>query len=102
MDRRRLQLHKELIEKIGSNNVYYQPPASKRMDYPCIRYELTAKDTRHANDKKYLAFKAYRLTIIDTDPDSNIPELIEEFRYCEFDRFYSTDNLNHWVYILYY
>ena len=30
------KLGKALIELLGSNNVYFQPPESIKIDYPCI------------------------------------------------------------------
>ncbi len=99
----RQNLHDELIERLGASiKVYYQPPASIRMTYPCVRYVLSGKNVKHANNRKYLTKNQYTLTVIDTNPDSEIPAIIDEMQYCEFDRAYSSDGLNHWVYTLYY
>lgn len=99
----RQNLHDELIRILGpSIKVYHQPPASIRMQYPCVRYGLSGKNVKHANNSKYFNMNQYSLTIIDTNPDSPIPSLIEQLPYCEFDRSYSKDGLNHWVYTLYY
>lgn len=99
---RRLILHNELIKLLGSTNVYYQPPASVLMKYPCIRYELAGESVRHADNSKYLKHKRYTLTIIDKNPDSEIPDRVDKLKLCSFDRPYSKDGLNHWVYTLYY
>ena len=96
----RLKLHEMLKTFIG--NVYFQPPASKLMDYPCVRYSLSKIDSTHADNKPYINQKKYQITVIDEDPDSELPDKFSELPLCNFDRFYTSDNLNHWVYNLYY
>ena len=96
----RLILHQKLKEFIS--NVYFQPPSGNEMRYPCIRYTLTQPDVKHANNKKYMRTQCYELTIIDDDPDSLLPSLIEDLPLSKFTRFYPADDLNHWVYTLYF
>ena len=40
--------------------------------------------------------------VIDKNPDSTIPGLVEKLANCSFERFYTKDNLNYDVYNLYY
>jgi hypothetical protein len=42
------------------------------------------------------------ITVIDANPDSEIPGRIASLSMCIFDRAYRADNLNHDVYQLYY
>ena len=44
----------------------------------------------------------YMLTYIDKDPNSKNVEKISNLPYCEFDRFYTSDNLNHYIFTIYY
>lgn len=97
----RLELHAHLIEILGSSNVYFQPPSSVKMKYPCIVYSLDTINTRYANNNSYLHTKRYQVTVIDKDPDSLIPERILSLPFCSFDRGFTSDNLNHWVFSLY-
>lgn len=98
---RRLELHQKLIDVVG--NAYFQPPASVKMEYPCAVYNLSEIDVTYADDNKYLGRRAYTVTIIDRDPDSDyVEEMLDIFQYCRFDRFYTVDNLNHFVFRLYY
>lgn len=99
---KRLQLQSELERLLGSRNVYYQPPSQSQMVYPCIKYELSDEKTGYSNNRKYLFRKKYQLTIIDKNPDSNIPNIISEMSLCKFDRHYTADGLNHFVYNIYY
>lgn len=99
----RLELHEELCEILGSRNVYFQPPESVKMTYPCIRYDLSAVDQRHADDKTYYSSRRYEIIVIDRDPDSEIPfAVLDSFQMSRFDRKYTADNLNHFVITLYY
>lgn len=98
----RIKLHEELKTLIGSSYVYFQPPESVKMTYPCIVYGLDNIDVKHANDKTYLNTKRYNITVIDKNPDSIIPDKLLLLPMCSFDRFYTADNLNHWVFTLYF
>lgn len=82
--------------------VYFQPPPSVKLVYPCIVYVLDKMDTKHADDKPYLNKKGYSVTVIDKAPDSEIPNLFSSLPLCRFDRAYTADNLNHWVFSLFY
>jgi hypothetical protein len=99
----RLKLHEELCEILGTRNVYFQPPESIKMQYPAIRYSRSAPDVKRANNQIYSNTNKYEVTVIDEDPDSDIPDKIcAHFRMCGFDRWYPADNLNHFTLTLYY
>ena len=103
MARSRLELHEELCNVLGSSNVYFQPPESIKMKYPCIVYERSTGDTLHADNKPYLFTPRYSLTVIDKDPDSPIVQRIAEtFSMCRYNRHFTVDNLNHDTFELYY
>lgn len=99
----RLELHEELCTLLGSRNAYFQPPANVRMNYRAIRYRLSDIDKLSANNKAYRLVNCYEVTYIDKDPDSDMPKkILERFPMCKFDRWYAADDLNHWVFIIYY
>lgn len=103
MDDRRLELQKELEDVFGKGHVYYQPPESIRMKYPCCVYERRTADIRFANDLPYKYVQGYTVTIIDSNPDSKLPEIIgTRFPMIRYDRHFIADNLNHDVFQLYY
>lgn len=102
-NRRRLQLHEELCELLESRQVYFQPPESIRMSYPCIVYQRSSGDTSFADNGPYRFVQRYEVTLIDPDPDSAFVEAIaKHFPMCVFNRHYTTDNLNHDTFELYY
>lgn len=99
----RLILHEELCKVLGSNRCYFQPPESVKLRYPCIIYASVNTDTIYADDSTYAANKLYEVTVIDEDPDSEIPDrILHHFRRIRSDRDYSADNLHHYVFKLYY
>jgi hypothetical protein len=98
----RLKLHDELCSILGSRYVYFQPPSSKKMEYPAIVYSLKTIETNHANNGVYHSQAAYELTLIDKNPDSVYIIPILRLPTCKFDRFYTADNLNHWTFTIYY
>lgn len=98
----RSQLHTLLKVVLGSDNVYFQPPSTLTMSYPCIIYKRDDVDTDFADNRPYKHKKRYQITVVDRDPDSTIPDLVGQLPYCVFDRFYTADNLNHDVYQLFF
>lgn len=98
----RLKLHEILCEILGSRNVYFQPPASVKLNFPCIIYERSNVNTLNADDTNYITKKQYTVTVIDKNPDSELPDKISELPYCSFERFFVSDNLNHDVFKIFY
>lgn len=101
MARTRLSLHEVLCEILGSRNCHFSPPASIHLDYPCIIYRELSTDADHADNTKYKMMKRYSVTVIDEDPDSEIPDKVLLLPYCSSDRVYQVDGLNHFVFTLF-
>lgn len=98
----RLELHELLCEVLGSRNVYFQPPESITMKYPAIVYSRNRMADNHANDDIYKRSLVYTITVIDKDPDSEIVERVSRLPMCSYDRHFTSDNLNHDVFTIYY
>ena len=99
---RRLQLQETLVNILGSNNVYFQPPETIRLQYPCIIYERSDIDKKYADNRAYMSMVRYSLTLITRSPESDLVKAILELPYCSYDRYYAADTLNHDVFTLYY
>lgn len=98
----RLDLQTMLEELLGSRNVYYQPPESIKMSYPAIVYNRSDIRNTYANNSVYSQAYAYTLTVIYYDPDSEIVEKISKLPMCSFSRHFTSDNLNHDVFTIFY
>lgn len=99
---KRLELQVLLEGLLGSSNVYFQPPATVQMSYPCIVYERDYMFGRFADNIKYQHHKRYQVTVIDRNPDSEIPDKVANLSLCEFTRHFVTANLNHDSFNLYF
>lgn len=97
----RLALHELLCEKLGSRNVYFQPPESVKMKYPAIQYSRNRIENTSADNIVYKQAVSYTITVIDRDPDSEIVERVSKIPHIMYDRSYIADNLNHDVFRLF-
>lgn len=105
MAQSRTILHYILKDILGSDNCYYDPPASIQMKYPCIVYSISGGKTQHADDIRYVNLKRYTITIIDEYPDTELTDKLFfdlRLRYLSEDRQYVVNGLHHFVYTLYF
>ena len=107
MPRKRLDLHALLIDILGTkgqtiSRVYFQPPATIEMEYPCIIYNHSNRKNFFSGDNIYLGMNQYSITVVDEDPDSLIPDKVLALPYCSFSAHFTVDDLNHDVYTLYF
>lgn len=100
MARPRLQLH-DLLKEITAN-VYYQPPSGHRMEFPCITYSWDSDSKDHADNELYRHAKRYQVTVIDRDPDTELADKVLRLPHCSFERSFPADDLNHFVFNLFF
>lgn len=98
----RLELQSKLEELLGSRNVYFQPPETVKLNYPAIVYSREPIENRYANNGVYMQSVRYSVTVIDKNPDSELPFKMSQLPMCRHDRSFKSDNLNHDVFTLYY
>jgi hypothetical protein len=98
----RIDFQSKLETVLGSNHVYYQPPETIKMIYPCIVYERNTGDTIFADNSPYRFTIQYKVTYIDKNPDNDVITELAKFPMCRYDRHYTADNLNHDVFEIYY
>ncbi len=99
---KRLALQKEL-EKLAGANVYFQPPASVHLAYPCVIYNLAVGDLKRADDSIYSYTNRFELMFIYRKPNMEIVEkVMRAFPMCSISRIYIADNLYHYAFNLYY
>lgn len=98
----RLELQTLLEQILGSRNVYYQPPESIKMTYPCIKYRLNDININKADDISYIKNRRYELIIMDTKPDNKAIDDILNLPYTSYERHYEVDRVYHDVIYIYY
>lgn len=99
---KRVELHELLKTTTKLKYIYFQPPENVKINYPCIIYKRSSGDTQFADNTPYIHKLKYQITVIDSNPDSDIPGKIAMLPMCVFDRHYTSNNLNHDVFNLYF
>lgn len=100
---RRLELQSKLESIIGNKNVYFQPPASVKLSYPCVIYNIGNGDAKRADNNTYLYTHSYDVIFIFKKPTIKIIEtMLAEFSMCRVASTYCSDNLNHYAFTIYY
>lgn len=99
---RRLELDDIFREVLGSDNVYFEPPENLKLHYDCIVYERSDPSAWKADNNLYFVRSAYSVTAIYRDPDNDLPYRILEIPLCRWDRNFTSDNLHHAVFTIFY
>jgi len=99
---RRLELQHILTNILGSSNVYFQPPATIKLKYPCIIYQRSKIEQKYADNRTYSSRVRYSLLLISRTHETEIINKLLELQYCSYDRFYTADSLNHDSFTIYY
>lgn len=102
MARTRAELDRILRTTLGSTNVYFDPPESFKLKYPCIVYGLAAHYERTADNSNYNRIKRYNMTYITRDADDPMIDTLEDLKYCHLNRPYTADGLFHYAYDIYF
>ena len=85
-----------------TDNVYFQPPETMKLNYPAIVYTMSDIRNTFASDEVYKQSHFYELTVIDKSPTSEIVEKVSKLPRVRFNRHFKSDNLNHYVFTIYY
>lgn len=75
--------------------VFFEPPETVKLTYPCIIYTRKPYLARHADNRNYTLTNQYDVTAIYKDPDSQLAKRIAELSRCRHERHYTADNLQH-------
>lgn len=79
-------------------HLYYQPPESIKLEYPCIIYQLGSINSTYANDMPYTHGVSFEATYITRNPASPVVTELAKIPQSKFDRYFVSDNLHHYVY----
>lgn len=102
MIKTRLAFQSLLESILGSKNVYFQPPETVKMRYPCIVYKLDDIPEKYADNENYVSNYSYTVTLLDSDPDNDTVDKLKKLRYSKFVKHFSTQGLNHYVFSIKY
>ena len=105
---KRLKLHEilcriiNITEPDGDRHTYFNPPMSVQMKYPAIVYSRKPISNKYADNSVYKQDRAYNITVIDKDPDSELVIKVSQLPKCRHDNHFISDNLNHDIFTLYF
>jgi hypothetical protein len=92
-----------LLESLEDGvNIYFQPPANVTMSYPAIVYNRDYASVHYADNHPYSRMIRWQLTVIDPNPDSLIPDKVAMLPLTTYVRHYTTENLNHDIFNIYF
>ena len=83
-------------------DVYFDPPESFKLKYPCIVYSLEGNSETFADDTQYYGMKRYSLNYITQNADDPMIDTLDSLRYCRLNRPYTSDGLFHYAYDIYF
>lgn len=84
------------------DNVYFQPPESVRLVYPCIIYSLSSENIKHASDSNYIFYNQYSIQLISKTSEPIQMEKLRSLSLCSMNRVFIADNLYHYNYTIYF
>lgn len=96
----RLTLQEKLEEILGSRNVYYNPPETQKMSFPCIVYNRSYIENIHADNIKYLDYTTYKITVVSKNPDHPAIKAILNLPMTKYSANFTKDGYYHNVIIL--
>jgi len=100
----RLSLDELLRQTLGPNvHYYYQPPTGTEIHYPALVYKLDDMNRFHADNVVYKRHHVYFMLLILDDPDNDLVDRLDDLRYCHMSgKPYTSDNLYHYPFTIYY
>ena len=102
MARTRVELDRILRTTLGSTNVYFDPPESFKLKYPCIVYSFDGHNEVFAENNIYYDMKRYSIIYITKEADDPMPDTLDGLKYCRLSRPYTSDGLFHYAYEIYF
>ena len=97
----RSDFHVRLQTLAPGYRIYFQPPSNVKMAYPAIVYELDRIVKKRANNGVYLKTRRYQVKLITKNPDDSMVDVLASMVHSEFERHYTADTLNHFVFNVY-
>lgn len=100
---KRLDAQQKLQEVSGlpETQVHFQPPTGTQIGNPAIIFARDREARQFADNLPYRSAMGYTVTVIHKDPDNDIRSKISAMPYCQFDRWYPADGLNHDVFTIF-
>lgn len=92
---KRLALHQELADILGSaSNVYFMPPQEMLLSYPAIVYYVGGGSDSYADNVRFLPRTTFDVTLIEYDPMSAKVDAIRDLKHSSYMTSFKKDGLH--------
>lgn len=81
-------------------SVYFQPPDSAKLSYPCFIYSYSDVNVLHSDGDAYLKSEEYVVKYITKKADPKMFDALLRLNSFRFDRHYLGDGLHHYSFVL--
>jgi len=102
MEANRIELRAKLLSALSDCDedaaLYFQPPESVKLEYPCVIYRVATFTTSNADNIHYKKNVTFDVTYITRSSTSKVPSRMLEEPLMSFDRYYTAENLHHYSY----
>lgn len=93
---------KSILDNVSEDlEVYYQPPANYKINYPAIIFNKTGGGYDFADDEVYSKQMEYDVKVIYKNPNEDFEESMSNIQFCSPTRSFVSNGLYHDVYKLY-
>ena len=93
----RTSLQSEL-ESICGTNVYFQPPETLTLKYPCVIYQIIDSPSVYADGIKYKQAIKFQIMYVTKKAVDDVVDKILRNPFFNFQRFFASAGLNHYVF----
>ena len=98
----RADLQTLLESLVDGVHVYFQPPPNVQIVYPAIIYNRDFLTVDYADNLPYATEFRWQVMVIDANPDSPLHAKLIQMPKMRFVRHYTSENLNHDIYDVYF
>lgn len=100
----RLSLDELLRQTLGPNvHYYFQPPVNTEIEYPALIYKLDGLRDHYSDNRVYKRNHTYYMLLILDEPDNGYVDKLDELKRCRMSgTSYTSDNLYHYPFVIYY
>ena len=80
--------------------VYNSPPENIELSYPCVLFKFLEPIDFLANNEKYRVEKRYQVTVIDSETESAVAEILLNRIDAKFQQAYPSNGWQHFIFMM--
>lgn len=88
----------DAFDGIDGVNLYFRPPSSLMITYPCVIYDLKVVDVRHSDNQVYSDGERYEVSYITSTQDDRNWTRLRDIPGSRWIRNFNKENLYHHIF----